>query len=171
MGDAAKMVVWEDTEFTSPHNWGTCRMLVGDLDTQGDGRNPQVNRKDMGGLRGEEKWRPDRTSTPEGWLGGGSGSHAWRDPRGLGLGERAQRFPCPVSLEACPALRLGPMPSEALLQPHWSWWHRREGRGRTGEAGGRGPPGLEEWERSRGQLPTYSGPGSLLGSQAGAPTL
>ena len=163
------MVVWEDTEFTSPHNWGTCRMLVGDLDTQGDGRNPQVNRKDMGGLRGEEKWRPDRTSTPEGWLGGGSGSHAWRDPRGLGLGERAQRFPCPVSLEACPALRLGPMPSEALLQPHWSWGHRREAgeirRDRWEE------PSWTSWRGEEGVCPTHSSPGSLLGSQMRSPAL
>ena len=37
----------------------------------------------MGGLSGEEKWRPDRTSALEGWLEGGRGSHTWRDPRGL----------------------------------------------------------------------------------------
>ena len=37
-----------------------------------------------GGVRGEEKWRPDRTGAPEGWLGEGRGSHAWRDPQGLG---------------------------------------------------------------------------------------
>ena len=35
-------------------------------------------------MRGEKKWKPDRTSsTPEGWLGGRKGSHAWRDPQGL----------------------------------------------------------------------------------------
>ena len=39
-----KMAVWEDTELVSPHNWGACQPLVGDSDTQGDGRNPKVNR-------------------------------------------------------------------------------------------------------------------------------
>ena len=38
----------------------------------------------MGGVRGEEKWRPDRTSAPEGWLGGRRGPHSWRDPQGSG---------------------------------------------------------------------------------------
>ena len=35
--------VWEDEEFVSPHNLGTGRMLVGDLEAQGDRRNPQAN--------------------------------------------------------------------------------------------------------------------------------
>ena len=39
-----KMVVWEDTELASLHNWGTCQPLVGNSDRQGDGRNPRVNR-------------------------------------------------------------------------------------------------------------------------------
>ena len=38
-----KMAVWEDVEFASPHDYGACQTLVGDLDTQGDGRNPQAN--------------------------------------------------------------------------------------------------------------------------------
>ena len=37
------MVAWEDAEFVSPYNSGACQMLVGDLDAQGDGKNPQVN--------------------------------------------------------------------------------------------------------------------------------
>ena len=43
----------------------------------------------MGGLRGEEKWRLDRTGTPEGRLRGGRGCHAWRDARGLRPGGSA----------------------------------------------------------------------------------
>ena len=39
-----KMVEWEDAEVMSPHNYGTYQMLVGDLNTQGDRRNPQVTR-------------------------------------------------------------------------------------------------------------------------------
>ena len=36
---------------------------------------------------GEEKWRSDRTSAPEGLLGGERGSHTWGDPQELrGLG-------------------------------------------------------------------------------------
>ena len=38
------MAVWEDVELASPHNWDTCQLLVGDSDTEGDGRNPIVNR-------------------------------------------------------------------------------------------------------------------------------
>ena len=53
----------------------------------------------------EEKWRPDRTSTPEGWLRRGRVSHAWRDPQGL----RSQGSGSNVSLtqsarEGCPNL-------------------------------------------------------------------
>ena len=48
------------------------------------------------GVRGEEKWRLDRTGTPEGWLGVGRGSHAWRDPWGLGgSGGVCLAFPLP----------------------------------------------------------------------------
>ena len=43
-----------------------------------------------GERRGEEKWRLDGTSTPEGWLGEGRSSHTWRDPQGFGgCGENA----------------------------------------------------------------------------------
>ena len=31
-------------------------------------------------MGGEEKWRPDGTGAPEGWLGEGKGSHAGRGP-------------------------------------------------------------------------------------------
>ena len=59
------MAVWEDVELASPHNQGTCLPLVGDSDAQGDERNPKVNQQDVGGLSGEEKWRPDRIGAPE----------------------------------------------------------------------------------------------------------
>lgn len=35
-----KMAVWKDAKFTSLHNQGVCWTLVGDADTQGDGKNP-----------------------------------------------------------------------------------------------------------------------------------
>ena len=38
---------------------------MGDSDAQGEGRNPKANRYDVGGLRGEEKGRPDRIGAPE----------------------------------------------------------------------------------------------------------
>ena len=93
------MAVWDDVEFASPHNQGTCQTLVGDLDAQGDGRKPQANWQDVGGLRGEKKWRPDRTSVPEGQLRGGRGSHAWRDTQGLGSGETCPAYPLSNQLE------------------------------------------------------------------------
>ena len=34
----------------------------------------------MGGVKGEEKWRWDRTGTPEGRLGEGRSSYTQRDP-------------------------------------------------------------------------------------------
>ena len=75
----------------------------------------------MGGLRGEEKWRPDRTGTPEGWLREGRGSHAWRDPQELGSGGSMGRVsPAQLAGEVCPALGLGPMPSEVLSGLGWS---------------------------------------------------
>ena len=46
------MAEWEDVEFTSPHNLGACRMLVGDLDAQGDGRNPPSKPVGNGGTEG-----------------------------------------------------------------------------------------------------------------------
>ena len=39
-----KIAAWEDAEFVSPHNYGSCQMLVGDLYAQGDGMNPEVTR-------------------------------------------------------------------------------------------------------------------------------
>ena len=54
---------------------------------------------------------------PEGWLRGGRGSHAWKDPRGLGSGECAQRFPCPISQGSLPGSRVR---SYALRGPLWA---------------------------------------------------
>ena len=48
------------------------------------GGTPEQPGRTCWGVRGEEKWRPDRTGTPEGWVGEGRGSHTWRDPQGLG---------------------------------------------------------------------------------------
>ena len=66
------MSVWEDVELASPHNQSACRPLMGDSDTQGDGRNPKVNRQNVGGLS-REKWRPDRIGAPEARGSGGAG--------------------------------------------------------------------------------------------------
>ena len=126
----------------------------------------------MGALSGEEKWRLDRTGTPEGWLRRGRGSHAWRDPQGLRSGWSAPSIsPAQLAGEVCQALGPGPTPSEAPSGPHWSWGHRKEAEGRTGEAGRRGPPGPEEQEGVEGVGPTHSSPGSLLSSQVQSPTL
>ena len=59
------MAVWENAELEFPHNQGTCQPLVGDSDAQGDGRSPKVKQQEVGGLRGEEKWRPDKIGAPE----------------------------------------------------------------------------------------------------------
>ena len=47
------------------------------------GGTPKQLGRTWGEGRGDKKWRLDRTSTPEGWLGEGRGYHSWRDPRGL----------------------------------------------------------------------------------------
>ena len=52
-------------------------------------------------MRGEEKWRLDRTGTPQGWLGEGRGSHARRELRGL-RGSGGARLASPL-----PSLALG----------------------------------------------------------------
>ena len=81
----------------------------------------------MGGLRGEEKWRPDRTSASEGWLRVGG----FPIPAGtLGGSDQGGSMLSPAQLagEVCLALGLGPTPSEAPLGPRGSWGHRREAR-------------------------------------------
>ena len=52
-----KTAVWEDPKLASPHNEGTCRPVVKNTDTQGDGRDM------MGGQRGggEVEARQDRS--------------------------------------------------------------------------------------------------------------
>ena len=52
-------------------------------------------------MRGEEKWRQDKTSAPEGWLGEGKGCHARRGKLGdhwEGRGSKGSvaRFPLPT---------------------------------------------------------------------------
>ena len=93
----------------------------------------------MGALRGKEKWRPDRTGAPR-------GSHAWRDPQGLGSGGSMPRIsPAQSARDVCPALGLGPTPSEASSRPRWSWGiGGRPGENKRGRW--RGPPGQEEQE-------------------------
>ena len=55
----------------------------------------------MGGVKGKEKWRPDGTGAPEGWLGEGKGSHARKGKlgnhwEGRGSNESMARFPLPT---------------------------------------------------------------------------
>ena len=93
-------------------------MLVGDLDSREE---PPSDRVGRWGTETGEKGRPDRTSTPEGWLGGGRGSHAWRDPRGLGAGGSAPSISLAQSAqEACLAPGPGHKPLEAPSELHWS---------------------------------------------------
>ena len=94
----------------------------------------QVGRGAWGEWRGE-KWRRDGTGAPEGWLGEGKGSHAWRGKLGNhweGRGSKGSmtRFPLPTWAPrnllrswAWTSAHLGP------LQQHRSWWSGREGRG------------------------------------------
>ena len=119
-------------------------MLVGDPNAQGDRKNPQENQQDMRGLRGRRSG---------GWTGPaplrcgwevGRGSHAWGDPRGLGSeGSGPSISPAQSAGDVCPALGPGPMPSEVLSRPGWSWGCRRKAweirRGRwEGPSGTRG---------------------------------
>ena len=39
-GGGVKMEAWEDAELLFLYNYGTCQILMGDLDAQGDRRNP-----------------------------------------------------------------------------------------------------------------------------------
>ena len=103
----------------------------------------------MGGLREEEKWKLDRTGTPEGWLRGGEGfphleGHSGAQSRGLGpafpLSNRpgksawlSDRVLCP---QRSPPGLAGP--GDVGGRP-----------GRSGEAGRRGPP---EWEEQKSLL-------------------
>ena len=103
----------------------------------------------MGGLGREEKWRPDRNGTPEGWLRRGRVSHPWRDPQGLRSGGRTPSVsPAQSAWEVCPALWPGPLPSEAPSRPRWSWGRRREARGENRRGRWEGPS--KTWRRRRG---------------------
>ena len=110
-----------------------------------------MNLQDIGGLRGEEKWRPDRIGTPEareirrGRREGLSGK-SWRGAEGdcpahSGTGSL-------LSSQANPLPFKAPLPPAALVLGGIG---RRPGR--SGEAGGRDPPRPEEQERRGGRLP------------------
>ena len=124
------------------------------------GRSPSPLRpKEPAELKG---WSPGLQSPLQaawvlGDIGGGQGDQE-RQVGGAIKEERERSggcFPCslgPGELTelpgGSPALQVPPSP-----QPHWSWEHRKEAKGRIGEAGGRDPPGLEEQERRGGHLP------------------
>ena len=112
---------------------------------------------------GEEKWRPDRTGAPEGWLRRGRGSHAWRDPQGLRWGgwSAPSVSPDQSAREVCLALRPGPTPSEAPSRPHWSCGCREEAGGEQERQAGEV---LGDWRRAaEGVCPTHTSPAGLPG--------
>ena len=105
-------------------------------------------------MRGEEKWRPDGTGALEGWLGEGRGSHAWRDPQGLGGSGGVQlAFPLPR-----PGPRLSGAPSDCV-GPRGVVGERR------GEADGEGPSRI----RGSGEMQLVSPAHSCPGRPAGVP--
>ena len=110
--------------------WGT-------LTPKEMGGTPKRPGRMLQGPRGE-KWRPDRTGAPEGWLGGERGSHTWGDPWGLRSGGSSPSvYPGHSAREGCPVLRRSPTSSEAPSGPHGSWGCRREARGeQERQAGG-----------------------------------
>ena len=91
----------------------------------------------MGGVKGEEKWRREGTSIPEGRLGEGKGSHARRGQLGdhwAGRGSKGSvaRFPLltwtPQELVEIPGLILCPP-----RRPPPAAWVLREWEGGKGE--------------------------------------
>ena len=98
----------------------------------------------MGGMKGKEKWRPDRTSAPEGWLRGGRVSHNRRDPQEAWIWGSTPSI-SPAQSQGKSARLLG-----RVLCP------QRSPLGRVGPECIRGRPGENRrgrWERSRGRLP------------------
>ena len=82
----------------------------------------------MGGLRREEKWRPDRIGDPE----AGEIRRGRREGH-LGRSGREAEGDCPAhsGLGSLLSSQAGPLPSKpppSLPQPHWSWRHRKEAR-------------------------------------------
>ena len=109
----------------------------------------------MGGLRGQEKWRLDRTSVPEGWLKG-EGFPRLEGPSGAQIkGEWAQCFPCPISWGSLPSSRARSYNLRGPLRLGWSCGHRREDRReQERQAGG----ALQDRRSKRGspQPPSYA---------------
>ena len=117
-----------------------------------------------GELQGEEKWRLERTSAPEGWLGEGRGSLAWRNPRGLGGSEGSAPSVCPAQLG--PQKPAG-LPDQVLcsLRPPLGRVAPRGIGGRWGEEkrAGRGPPDQRIKGSMEGISPTHLAPRTPLG--------
>ena len=113
-----------------------------------------------GGVRGKEKWRQNRTHTPEGWLGGGEGLPCLEGPPG------AQRIrgstPSISPAQSGPGKPVG-LPGWVLYPPRpplgCSGPRGVGGRqGRRGEVDRRGPPESEDQGRCRGHFPCPLGP-------------
>ena len=105
----------------------------------------------MGGLRGEEKWRPDRIGTPE---AGEIRRGRWERPSGRSRTEAKGDCPTHSGLGSLLSSQAGPLPPKASTspRPHWSWGHKREvGEIRRGRQ--EGPSRPEKQERRRGHLP------------------
>ena len=79
-------------EFVFPHNLGTYYVLVGVLGHLRGCKEPpheQVGHGRKG--EGKEKWRLDKTGTPEGGMGKGRGSCTWKSPLTVGISAGMER--------------------------------------------------------------------------------
>ena len=80
----------------------------------------------MGGAREEEKWKPDGTGDPEGWLGVGRSSHIWRirgNVASISPNHSGPRKPAGVlGLVLCPP---GPPPATWVLEAWEGGWGGR----------------------------------------------
>ena len=120
----------------------------------------------MWGVKGEEKWRQDRTGAPEGRLGEGKGSHAGRGKlgnhwEGRGTIGSVARFWGPQEPAEIPGLILYPWrpPPAVWVLREWG-----EGRGAKVKSGPLGPAPLRG-DLVRGRVPTLRGTHLWLGVQ------
>ena len=110
-------------------------------------------------LPGSEGPIPSEVPSGPGWSWGrrreGTGEAGGRAPPGPEEQRKGVEGVCPTH-SGSGSLLGSPPPSKATSRQRGPWGHRRRA-GRSGEAGGRGPPGREKQKRSGGRLP-----GSLL---------
>ena len=130
------------------------------------GGTPEQPGRMWGGVRGEEKWRPDRTNTPEWCLREGRSSLTWRDSQGArriwggvegvypthsGPGKPAGLLGLVVHSPGPPLGRVG-LGRVGPFSGSPSGLHRREAGGEEERQTGKGPQGSEDQGRRRGHF-------------------